>query len=69
MITPNLSEFEAVAGACNQSDEKISNAAKAMCTDYDFDAVLVTRSERGMTLQPRRVILYIYPHSPKRCLT
>ena len=30
MITPNLSEFEAVAGACNQSDEKISNAAKVM---------------------------------------
>ena len=53
MITPNLSEFEAVAGACNQSDEKISNAAKAMCTDYGFDAVLVTRSERGMTLQPK----------------
>ena len=52
MITPNLSEFEAVAGACHQSDEKISNAAKAMCVEYEFDAVLVTRSERGMTLQP-----------------
>ena len=53
MITPNLSEFEAVAGPCNQSDEKISQAAKAMCADFGFDAVLVTRSERGMTLQSR----------------
>lgn len=53
MITPNLSEFEAVAGPCNQSDAKISEAAKALCSDYGFDAVLVTRSEQGMTLQPR----------------
>ncbi len=53
MITPNLAEFEAVAGPCSQADEKISKAAKAMCANYGFDAVLVTRSERGMTLQPR----------------
>lgn len=53
LITPNLSEFEAVAGPCDQSDSKISQAAKSMCQDYGFDAVLVTRSERGMTLQPR----------------
>ena len=53
MITPNLSEFEAVAGPCNQVDQKISDAARAMCQDFGFDAVLVTRSERGMTLQPR----------------
>lgn len=53
MITPNLSEFEAVAGPCNQSDTLISDAARAMCDDYGFDAVLVTRSEQGMTLQPR----------------
>ena len=53
LITPNLSEFEAVAGPCDQSDSKISQAAKSMCQEYGFDAVLVTRSERGMTLQPR----------------
>lgn len=53
MITPNLSEFEAVAGPCNQSDTKISEAAKAMCEDFGFDSVLITRSERGMTLQSR----------------
>jgi len=53
MITPNLSEFEAVAGPCEQSDAKISAAALALCHEFEFDAVLVTRSERGMTLQPR----------------
>ena len=53
MITPNLSEFEAVAGPCEQSDTKISAAAMALCQEFEFDAVLVTRSERGMTLQPR----------------
>ena len=67
MITPNLSEFEAVAGA-QSVDEKISNATKEDITDYGFDAVLVTRSERGMTLH-RDGDLFIYPHSPKRCLT
>ena len=55
MITPNLSEFEAVAGPVISRTKKSVTPLKR-CADYDFDAVLVTRSERGMTLQPREVI-------------
>jgi D-beta-D-heptose 7-phosphate kinase/D-beta-D-heptose 1-phosphate adenosyltransferase len=49
LITPNLSEFEAVVGPCGSDDELVAKAAKLMQT-LDFGAVLVTRSEKGMTL-------------------
>ena len=53
LITPNLSEFEAVVGACNQDDTVISARARDLCEQHGFEAVLVTRSERGMTLQSK----------------
>ena len=53
LITPNLSEFEAVVGACHQDDAVISARARDLCDQHGFDAVLVTRSERGMTLQSK----------------
>jgi D-beta-D-heptose 7-phosphate kinase/D-beta-D-heptose 1-phosphate adenosyltransferase len=53
LITPNLSEFEAVVGACHQDDTVISARARDLCEQNGFEAVLVTRSERGMTLQSK----------------
>ena len=53
LITPNLSEFEAVVGACHQDDTVISARARDLCEQCGFEAVLVTRSERGMTLQSK----------------
>jgi D-beta-D-heptose 7-phosphate kinase/D-beta-D-heptose 1-phosphate adenosyltransferase len=49
LITPNQSEFEAVAGVAN-SDEDLVERARAMLDDLDLDALLVTRSEKGMLL-------------------
>lgn len=49
LITPNLSEFEAVVGS-SESDEELVAKAQQLIADYDLDAVLVTRSEKGMTL-------------------
>ncbi|MDR8401751.1 D-glycero-beta-D-manno-heptose-7-phosphate kinase [Paraburkholderia sp. USG1] len=49
LITPNLSEFEAVVGYC-ESDAAIERKAAALCDAYDLEAVLITRSEKGMTL-------------------
>ena len=49
LITPNLSEFEAVVGRC-ADDEILVAKARTLIQDYDFEAVLVTRSEKGMTL-------------------
>ena len=49
LITPNLSEFEAVAGQ-SDSDEDLVVRARAMMHDLELDALLVTRSEKGMLL-------------------
>ncbi len=49
LITPNQSEFEAVAGVCN-TDEELVERGRAMIEDLSLDALLVTRSEKGMML-------------------
>ena len=49
LITPNQSEFEAVAGVAT-SDEDLVARARAMMETLDLDALLVTRSEKGMLL-------------------
>lgn len=48
-LTPNLSEFEAVVGACTD-DNEISERGDALRRQLDIDLLLITRSERGMTL-------------------
>lgn len=51
LITPNLAEFQAVVGPC--SDEATIEAkARRLAADLALDAVLVTRSERGLSLVP-----------------
>lgn len=49
VITPNLSEFEAVVGRARTGDELVSKGA-ALIKDKELTALLVTRSEKGMTL-------------------
>jgi D-beta-D-heptose 7-phosphate kinase/D-beta-D-heptose 1-phosphate adenosyltransferase len=49
VITPNQAEFEAVAGRCHSDDELVARA-RAMLNDLDLEALLVTRSEKGMLL-------------------
>ncbi|WP_371376953.1 bifunctional D-glycero-beta-D-manno-heptose-7-phosphate kinase/D-glycero-beta-D-manno-heptose 1-phosphate adenylyltransferase HldE [Thalassotalea aquiviva] len=49
LITPNLSEFEAVVGPCQTEDELV-NKGKALLAELELEALLVTRSENGMTL-------------------
>ncbi len=49
LLTPNQSEFEAVAGVCD-SDEELVARARTMVDDLDLAALLVTRSEKGMLL-------------------
>ena len=47
LLTPNQSEFEAVAGAA-RSDRDLVDRAERMVRDLDLDALVVTRSEKGM---------------------
>ena len=52
LITPNLAEFEAVVGYC-KDDETLFAKGKALLEEHDLTALLVTRSEKGMTLIQR----------------
>ncbi|MEW8028551.1 MAG: bifunctional D-glycero-beta-D-manno-heptose-7-phosphate kinase/D-glycero-beta-D-manno-heptose 1-phosphate adenylyltransferase HldE [Candidatus Thiodiazotropha sp.] len=49
LITPNQSEFEAVVGHC-RNDGDLVVRAETLCAELELDALLVTRSEKGMTL-------------------
>lgn len=49
LITPNLSEFEAVVGHC-RSEAEIVSKGQALLKTLDLTAMLITRSEQGMTL-------------------
>jgi D-beta-D-heptose 7-phosphate kinase/D-beta-D-heptose 1-phosphate adenosyltransferase len=49
VITPNQGEFEAVAGHA-ESDEDMVDRAVRMVAELELEALLVTRSEKGMLL-------------------
>ncbi|WP_136254755.1 bifunctional D-glycero-beta-D-manno-heptose-7-phosphate kinase/D-glycero-beta-D-manno-heptose 1-phosphate adenylyltransferase HldE [Onishia niordana] len=49
VVTPNLTEFEAVVGPC-RSDEELAAKGEALRVELDLEALLITRSEKGMTL-------------------
>lgn len=56
LITPNLAELEAVVGPCAHEDELVARGLELMA-ELEFQALLVTRGEHGMTL--------IRPDSPE----
>ena len=59
VITPNLSEFEAVAGPCHNEEELVSKG-QALRESLELDALLITRGEHGMTLlQAARPALHL----------
>lgn len=49
VITPNMTEFEAVVGHCGD-EAMVRERGEALREALDLDALLITRSERGMTL-------------------
>lgn len=49
LLTPNMSEFEAVVGACD-SENQLVEKGQALLTELELSALLITRSEHGMTL-------------------
>lgn len=49
VITPNMSEFEAVVGHC-ADEQAVRTRGAALREHLALDALLITRSERGMTL-------------------
>lgn len=51
-ITPNLKEFEAVVGKC-ENEKIIADKAHAFLNAFNIKNLLLTRGERGMTLIPK----------------
>jgi D-beta-D-heptose 7-phosphate kinase/D-beta-D-heptose 1-phosphate adenosyltransferase len=49
LLTPNLAEFEAVAGPCRDEAELVGKGER-LRRDLEWDALLITRGEQGMTL-------------------
>ncbi len=49
LLTPNMSEFEAAAGKCSDENEMVEKAA-GFIEKCDLQAMLITRSEKGMSL-------------------
>lgn len=49
LITPNMSEFEGVVGHC-ANDEEVVVKGEQLRRQLRLDALLITRSEKGMTL-------------------
>ncbi|MGB0732341.1 MAG: bifunctional D-glycero-beta-D-manno-heptose-7-phosphate kinase/D-glycero-beta-D-manno-heptose 1-phosphate adenylyltransferase HldE [Pontibacterium sp.] len=49
LLTPNLSEFEAVVGTCADEADLVAKG-QALIAQLEIEALLVTRSENGMTL-------------------
>lgn len=49
LLTPNMSEFEAVVGV-SRSEEEIVEKGLGLIRQFDLGALLITRSENGMTL-------------------
>ncbi|MDY7116102.1 bifunctional D-glycero-beta-D-manno-heptose-7-phosphate kinase/D-glycero-beta-D-manno-heptose 1-phosphate adenylyltransferase HldE [Halomonas sp. SSL-5] len=49
VITPNLTEFEAVVGHC-RDDAELAKRGEALRAELELEALLITRSEKGMTL-------------------
>lgn len=49
LLTPNMAEFELVVGKIKNEEELVEKGLE-LINSYDFEALLVTRSEHGMTL-------------------
>lgn len=64
LLTPNMAEFEAVVGVCNDDDDIVEKGYK-LIEDYDLKALLVTRSEKGMTLLQIGKPIYHLPTQAK----
>lgn len=58
LLTPNKSEFRQVAGAW-RSEADFSNRAEALRAELDLEALLVTRSEEGMSLYRHDEVLNV----------
>ena len=60
LITPNQTEFEAVVGTC-ESETELMEKGSRLCEELNLEALLVTRSEKGMVLFQRDSEPFVQP--------
>ena len=53
LLTPNLTEFVAIVGRC-ESEEAVIDKARKLVLSLDLEAILITRSEKGMLLVEKK---------------
>ena len=58
VLTPNKSEMRRIVGSWN-SEEQLTAKAQAMRRELALDALLLTRSEEGMTLYTEQEVLHM----------
>lgn len=49
ILTPNMKEFEAVAGRCETVDLMVERAMRLL-SEHEIDAMVITRSEQGLSI-------------------
>ena len=64
MLTPNFKEFQSVVGNC-KTDDEIKEKALELITSLDLIALLITRSEDGMTMVLKDKTIVNLPTSSK----
>ncbi len=64
VITPNMKEFEQVAGAC-ADEQEFEDRARSLAQELALQALLVTRSEKGMCLVETGGEVYRLPTKAK----
>ncbi len=64
IITPNYQEFMQAAGPC-EGEAELEDKAISMCKELNLDALLLTRSERGMSLYVRDQQVRHFPTQAK----
>ena len=62
LLTPNRSEFREVAGSW-KTEEELSNKAEKLRKELQLDALLITRSEDGMSLFRANDVLHEPTHT------
>jgi D-beta-D-heptose 7-phosphate kinase/D-beta-D-heptose 1-phosphate adenosyltransferase len=66
VLTPNLREFAEATRSRADSDQSIADAAREAMVLADCEAMLVTQSENGMTLVPRKgEVIHVPAHPVK----
>ncbi|MES3024134.1 MAG: D-glycero-beta-D-manno-heptose-7-phosphate kinase [Pseudomonadota bacterium] len=59
MLTPNKSELKRIVGSWS-SEEKLTEKAQALRAELGLDALLLTRSEEGMSLYTEQQVLHMH---------